>query len=67
MKKKPSESKESPVPVATPQNPEKQDVRAQKRLVTQNDLDQLVDQNPQQSQGRASESESDKDIQGNNE
>ncbi|MGE0104889.1 MAG: hypothetical protein AB7H86_20800 [Blastocatellales bacterium] len=67
MKKKPSESKKSPVPVDIQQNPEKQDVRAQKRLVTQNDLDQLVDQKLQQSQGRATESESDNDIQGNNE
>jgi len=62
MKKKPSESKKSSAPAARHQNAEKQD-RAQKRLVTQNDLDELAGQESQQPQGQAIESESDKECQ----
>lgn len=63
MKKKPSESKKSTAPAARHQNSEKHDVRAQKRIVTQNDLDELAGQETKQQQGQAIESESDQERQ----
>lgn len=63
MKKKPTDSIKSTAPAARHQNSDRQDVRAQKRLVTQNDLDEVGGQETQQPQGQAIESESDKESQ----
>jgi len=63
MKKKRSVTKKPSVSIAGHQAPEKPSVRAQKRLVTQNDRDELAGMTPQQTQGQPVESECDKESQ----